>query len=187
MTSYWVRHRLLLTLTASIVLAIIISLLFVYPYVEQRAVNYNSQSLFKNTHIDFIAPEPSYEQVSELPDTHGVEAVFPFYLTKASVTINGKSRTTTVLITDQNQLLEGSMYNSSRLIQQSGSSVENPILVDWQFCKETGAKVGDSISFEIGAEIQEFKIAAIYAFSVCMKRQLFCWVALNTIRTRKMC
>lgn len=162
MTSYWVRHRLLLTLTASIVLAIIISLLFVYPYVEQRAVNYNSQSLFKNTHIDFIAPEPSYEQVSELPSTHGIEAVFSFYLTKVPVSVNGKSRTTTVLITDQNQPLEGSMYNSSRLIQQSGSSVENPILVDWQFCKETGAKVGDNISFEIGAEKQEFKIAAIY-------------------------
>lgn len=166
MTSYWVRHRLLLTLIASIALAVIISLLFVYPYIEQRAVNYNSQSLYKNTDIDFIAPEPSYEQISELPGTHGIDAVFPFYLTKTSVSLSDKTRTTTVLITDQNQSLERSMYNSSRLIQQSGSSVENPILVDWLFCKETGAKVGDTVSFVIGAEIQEFKIAAIYESNV---------------------
>ena len=162
MTSYWARHRLLLTLAACAVLAIIVSLLFVYPYVEQRAVNYNSQSLYKNTDIDFIAPEPSYEQVSELPGMHGIEAVFPYYLTKTSVSVNGKSRTTTVLITDQNQSPENSMYNTARLIQQSATSVENPILVDWQFCKETGAKVGDTVSFEIGAEIRDFKIAAIY-------------------------
>ncbi len=162
MTSYWARHRLLPTLAVGIVLAIIVSLLFVYPYIEQRAMNYNSQSLYKNTGIDFIVPEPSYEQVNELPGTHGIEAVFPFYLTKAPVSVNGKSRTTTVLITDQNQSLEDSMYNTGRLIQQSGSLVENPILVDWQFCKDTGAKIGDTVSFEIGAEKQDFRIAAIY-------------------------
>lgn len=162
MTSYWARHRLLPTLAVGIVLAIIVSLLFVYPYIEQRAMNYNSQSLYKNTGIDFIVPEPSYEQVNELPGTHGIEAVFPFYLTKAPVSINGMSRTTTVLITDQNQSLENSMYNTGRLIQQSGSSVENLILVDWQFCKETGAKVGDTVSFEIGAKTQDFRITAIY-------------------------
>ncbi len=162
MTNYWARHRLLLTLAVSILLAAIIGMLFVYPYFEQKAVNYNSQSLYKNTDIDFVVPEPSYEQVNDLPSTHGIESVFPFFLTKAPVSINGRSRTTTVLITDQNQSLEASMYNPTRKIQETGSSVDNPILVDWQFCKETGAKVGDAVSIEIGAEKREYRIAAVY-------------------------
>lgn len=163
MINYWVRHRLLYTLIASILLAVIISLLFVYPYFEQRAANYNSQSLYKNTDIDFIVPEPSYTQVHDLPGTHGIESVFPFYLTKAPVSVNGKTaRTTTILITDQKQNLDNSMYNHNRLIQQSGLSVDNPILVDWQFCKETGAKVGDTVSFEIGTVTKEYKVIAVY-------------------------
>ena len=70
MTGYWIRHRLLATLVLCAAVALISSLLFAFPYVNQRANNYNAQSIYKNSDIDFIAPEPSFDQVKDLPGTN---------------------------------------------------------------------------------------------------------------------
>ena len=96
MGGYWIRQRLFLTLIVTAAVALITSFLFVYPSIMQRAEAYNSQSIYKNTDIDFIAPEPSFEQVDDLPGTNGIDKVFPFFSTKAQVNVNGTSRTTTV-------------------------------------------------------------------------------------------
>ena len=66
MKGYWVRHRLLLTIILCIVSAMVVGLLFAFPHIAQQASNYNAQSIYKNSDMDFIAPEPSYEQVTEL-------------------------------------------------------------------------------------------------------------------------
>ncbi|MCQ2081765.1 MAG: hypothetical protein MJZ11_08900 [Lachnospiraceae bacterium] len=162
MTGYWIRHRLIFTLILSGAMAAIIGLLFVFPYVSQKANDYNSQSIYKNSNVDFIVPEPSVEQVAELPGTNGIDTVFPFYMTKMAVDINGSSRTTTVLLSDQFQNIENTMYSANRLIDASKSEFENPICVDWQFCNETSAKIGDTVSITIGGNKIDYKISAIY-------------------------
>lgn len=162
MTGYWIRHRLLPALIVNIVIAIIAVLLFVFPFVLQQADNYNSQSVYKNTSIDFIAPEPSFEQINELPGTNGIDKVFPFFLTKTLVNTEGTSRTTTVLLSDKFDNVDITMYNSTRLIKKSDYDFDNPILVDWQFCKDTSSDIGDTISFSIGDANVEYKIFAIY-------------------------
>ena len=162
MLGYWVRHRLFPTLILCAAVALILSLLFAFPYVNQRANSYNSQSIYKNTDVDFIAPEPSFNQVHDLPGTNGIDKVFPFYLTKTSVNVNGNSRTTTVLLSNEFDNVDSTMYNSQRLIEKSASDYDNPILVDWQFCHDTSAKIGDTISFTLDGESVEFRIYAIY-------------------------
>ncbi|MBP3796642.1 MAG: hypothetical protein J6I46_02545 [Ruminococcus sp.] len=162
MTGYWIRHRALLSILLSAVIAVVAGLLFVFPFISQIADNYNSQSVYKNTSIDFIAPEPSFEQISELPGSNGIDKVFPFFLTKTSVTAGGKSRTTTVLLSDSFENVDITMYNGKRLIRKSGSEYDNPILVDWQFCKDTSTDIGDTVSFTIGDTTAEYKIYAIY-------------------------
>ena len=162
MRGYWVRHRLILTLIMSVALAAITGLLFVFPYISQQANAYNSQSIYKNTDIDFIAPEPSEEQISDLPGTNGISAVFPYFLTKTQISVNGTSRTTTVLLSDKVQNVDITMYNSERLIEKASNEYENPILVDWQFCKDTSAKIGDTVTIGIAGNQVEFKIYAIY-------------------------
>ena len=162
MASYWTRHRLLQTVIMSAVIALVASFLFVYPSILQNASLYNSQSIYKNTKIDFIAPEPSFEQVNDLPGTNGIERVFPYYLTKTQVSVNGVQRTTTVLLSDRIADAEITMYNQERLIEQSKTEYDNPILVDWQFCNETSSKIGDSVSFSIGGVSTEYNIYAIY-------------------------
>lgn len=161
MTGYWIRHRALLSIILSAAIAIIAGLLFVFPFISQIADNYNFQSVYKNTSIDFIAPEPSFEQISELPRNNGIDKVFPFFLTKTSVNTDGKSRTTTVLLSDRFENVDITMYNSKRLIKKSDSDFENPILVDWQFCKDTATDIGDTVSFSMGDTTAEYKIYAI--------------------------
>ena len=162
MKSYWVRHRLLLTVALCIISAVVAGLLFAFPYINQQASDYNSQSIYKQSDMDFIAPEPSYEQVSELSGSNGIENVFPFFLTKTQVTVNGISRTTTVLLSDQFQNVGITMYNDARIIEKAAIDQENPIWVDWQFCHDTGAKIGDTVSFSMNGTIAEFHISAIY-------------------------
>lgn len=162
MTVYWMRHRALYTLLLSVAIAGMTVLLFIYPYVGQRASEYNSQSIYKNTDIDFIAPEPSFEQIAEFSGTHGIDKVFPFYMTKVQVSVNGTSRTTTVLLSDQFQNVDITMYNNNRLIEKSSVTFDNPIWVDWQFCHDTSASVGDTLSFVINGENIGYRIYAIY-------------------------
>lgn len=162
MNGYWIKHRAFLSMLICVVLAVIVDLLFVFPYISQIADNYNSQSVYKNTSIDFIAPEPSFEQISELPGSNGIDNVFPFFMTKTSVTAGGKSRTTTVLLSDDFENADFTMYNNKRLIKKSDSDFDDPIFVDWQFCKDTSTDIGGTILFSIGDTTVEYKIYAIY-------------------------
>ena len=162
MSGYWARHRLLFTLIVCVAIALITSMLFVSPCVLRQANYYNSQSIYKNSDIDFIAPEPSFDQVTELPGNNGIDKVFPYYLTKTQVNVNSTSRTTTVLLSDQFQNVGMTMYNDARLIEKTGVTYENPIFVDWQFCHDTSAKLGDTISINLGGSTVEYTITAVY-------------------------
>ena len=162
MTGYWFRHRALWSIIISVVIAIVTAILFVFPFVIQIADNYNSQSIYKNTKMDFIAPEPSYEQINELQGTNGINKIFPFFITKLPVSIGSKSRTTSVILSDQLDNIDITMYNDTRLIDKSNTEYDNPILVDWQFCKDTSAEIGDTVTFSFGGTENEYQIYAIY-------------------------
>ena len=162
MAGYWVRHRLLPTILMSAAIALVTSFLFVYPSIQRQANDYNAQSIYKNSGIDFIAPEPSFNQTSDLPGTHGIDKVFPFFLTKTRINVNGTQRTTTVLLSDQLQNFDITMYSKSRLIERADTEYDNPVIADWQFCHDTGAKIGDTLSLTMGEENIEFRISAVY-------------------------
>lgn len=162
MAGYWIRHRLAQTLILGLVVGLVAALLFAYPCILGQAERYNSQSIYKNSEIDFIAPEPSFEQVRELPGTHGIDKVFPFFLTKTEVVVNGNSRTTTVLLSDQMQNVDFTMYSPARLIAKFSSQINKPILADWQFCHDTSASLGDTVTIMIGGTPVDFTISAIY-------------------------
>ena len=162
MSNYWIRHRLIWTLVLCVATALIASVLFVFPYIIQRASCYNLQSVYKNTCIDFIVPEPSFDQVNNLPGTNGIDRIFPFFVTKTQVEVNGKSRKTTLLLSDQFQNIDITMYNDKRLIDKSNIAFDNQIFADWQLCHDTGAKIGDTVSFAVGGVNKKFTISAVY-------------------------
>ncbi len=162
MVSYWFRHRFFFTVLFTAAVALIAVILFVFPFISNRANSYNEQSVYKNSSVDFIAPEPSFEQIKELPGSNGIDKVFPFYMTKTSVEINGSSRTTTILLSDQFENTDITMYNDKRLIEKSSQDYDNPVFVDWQFCYDTKAKLGDKVMIPLNGQPVEFRISAIY-------------------------
>jgi hypothetical protein len=52
MKNYWARHRLLATVVLCIVSAVVAGLLFAFPYINQQASDYNSQSISKIQKMD---------------------------------------------------------------------------------------------------------------------------------------
>lgn len=162
MLGYWIRHRLFFSVILSIAVAWITSFLFAFPYIMQRANSYNTQSIYQNTSIDFIAPEPSFEQVDKLSGNNGIDKIFPYYLTKTSVNVKGVPHSATVLLSDEFQDIDITMYGEKRLIEQSDQEFEHPIFVDWRFCQDTSAAIGDTVSFSIAGRNVEYRIYAIY-------------------------
>lgn len=162
MIGYWFRHRLVFSFLMAILLGTITAILFAYPTVKRSAQLYDEQSVYNNSKIDFIVPEPSYAQIDELPGQNGIDKIFPFYITKTEVKTPDTSRTTTVLLSDQMDNIDITMYNDNRLIEKSKKSIENPAFVDWQFCKDSNAKLGDTITITVGEELVNYTIAAIY-------------------------
>lgn len=162
MAGYWIRHRFQYSLIICAALAFVTAFLFVTPYIMQRASRYNSQSVYKNSEMDFIAPEPSFDQVSDIPGTHGIDKIFPFFLTKTQVEVNGDQRSTTVLLSDQLDNVDITMYNPDRLIEESSTEYDNPVFVDWAFCHDTSSGIGDKITITIGGESIDYTISAIY-------------------------
>lgn len=162
MLGYWTRQRCLYTVVLSVVISFIASILIIYPNILDAAHTYNSQSIYNKTKIDFVAPEPSFQQIDELPGTNGINQIFPFYLTKTEVKVNGKSRITNVIMGDSFENLDFTMYNNSRIIEQSHTQYEKPILVDWQFCHDTAAHLGDKVTLSINGDTEEYQIYAIY-------------------------
>ena len=159
---YWIRKRFIATMLVCCVLAAISVLLFVIPAIKKQAEIYNSQSVYKNSKIDFIVPEPSFDQVSELPGTNGIDKVFPYFLTKTQVEVNGTSRTSTVLLSDQFDNIGFTMYNPDRLIAKSKTEYDNPIYIDWQFSHDTSAGIGDTVSISVAGNKMDFIVSAIY-------------------------
>lgn len=162
MTGYWIRHRLLYTVILCVVIGIVDVLLFASPYIHERSEDYNAQSVYKKSDIDFIAPEPSNDQIESLEGKNGIDKIFPFYMMKENVDVNNKSRSTTVLLSDRFNNVDMTMYNKSRLIKKAKSSFRNPILVDWQFCHDTSSDIGDIVSLNVAGSMVKYKIYAIY-------------------------
>lgn len=162
MVNYWLRNRLLLSIAFVIATVLVISLAFVSPYMQDQASEYNAHSMYKNTTIDFIAPDPSFAQVDELSDNHGIERVFPYYATKSELSVKGKIRSTQVLLSDRLENMDLTMYNDARLIQRADIAYDDPIYVDWQFCQDTGANIGDEVTIPLGDWTAKYTIAAIY-------------------------
>lgn len=162
MLGYWARKRLLLSSIFCVGLAIISSILFIFPAIEKQANIYNSQSVYHNSRMDFIAPEPSFSQIDELENAYGIDKTFPFFLTKTAVHVNGISRTTTVLLSDRFENVEITMYNPERMILESKTKYDNPIYVDWLFYKATSAKIGDIVTINICGVDYDYSIQAVY-------------------------
>ena len=140
MIGYWVRQRAVATVIFSIIIAMIASVFVTFPLMLQKAYRQNAKSLYEKTRIDFVVPEPSLDQVMELPGTGGIDSVFPFVFTRTNVNIQGITFMSAVLLSDHFENIDITMYNEERLIKQAEIEYDNPAFVDWGILQNTFRK-----------------------------------------------
>ena len=162
MFKYWIKNRFLLDLIVPCVLVLLMVFAFITPMFNGIGEATLMQSIYKNEKMDFDIPSPSFAQIEQLENESFIESVFPYYYTESDVSVNGKTRETNLFFSDAMDKLGQTMYCSSRMIEKSNKDFENPILVDYQFVKDTGAKFGDTVSVTFGTTKIDFQIAAIY-------------------------
>jgi len=159
---YWLKNRFVANLITTTVLLTAVFSLFVYPFMRDRLNEYNDISVFVNTNIDFDIPEPSVEQVVELWNKEFIHSIYPYFLDEQHVLFNNRTRRTSILFADLSSG-EFAMYNSSRLIEGSLTTWRtNQAYIDFAYHRETGAQVGDTISFPIMDEDMDFVVTAIF-------------------------
>jgi hypothetical protein len=162
MVMYWIKNRTLVNLITSTALIALIVFGFVFPYLQRALNEYNEISTYENTDIDFDVPDPSIEQVSVLMEEPFISALYPYYMDALQVEVNRKTRTTNVIMADIS-LGSFAMYNPARLIEKIEYSYEsNQAFVDFEFQKSTGAKLGDTLTFDFLGQEFSFKIVAVY-------------------------
>ena len=167
MVKYWIKNRFLLDLIVPCILVLLVAFAFIEPMFDGVGEARLMQSIYANEKLDFDIPSPSFSQIEQLQNEDFIESVFPYYYTESDVVINGKTRETNMFFSDSMDKLEQTMYCSSRIIEKSNKDFENPILVDYQFIKDTGAKLGDTVSVIFGTTKIYFQIAAIYETNTC--------------------
>jgi hypothetical protein len=147
--------------TLSFILAIISSFIFVKNGIDLVASRYNSCSIYENSGCDFIIPSPGDEQVDELQGKDFINTVVPFYYTQTTTYVGSKSGNDNVIMMDNYELIENTVYCNSRLI--SGKEVINhSAMVDYTYAKKYSVQIGDKIKVVFGKNICEYEVCGIY-------------------------
>lgn len=162
MIKYWAKNRLLFDILVPIILVLLVAFAFISPMFEIIGEANLMQSLYNNDKLDFDVPSPSYDQIAQLEAETSIESVFPYYYTEVDLSVNGKTRETNLFFSDAFDKLDQTMYCDERRIEVSKETYSNPIFVDYEFIKDTGAKLGSTVSVSFGGTKIDFQIAAIY-------------------------
>ena len=145
MFGYWLKHRAPISVLLSVVLMAILLFGFVSPYINTSAENRNRLGVYENTEIDYDIPQPTKEQLQEISELPFVTATFGYYYTESSVEVNGKSIMTKILLSEDLDNLDYTMYSADRLISYTEKPYDNPVYIDYAFAQENGVSLGDTL------------------------------------------
>jgi len=166
MFKYWLKNRFLLDILAPVALVVIAAFVFVAPMFGDLGEARLDISLYENEKLNFDVPSPSYDQVSQLENESFITSVFPYFYTKTNLSVDGKTRETNLFFSDAFDKLEQTMYCKSRVIETADQSYSNPVLVDYQFVQDTGARIGSTVSVTLGSSRIDFQVSGIYETNI---------------------
>lgn len=163
MFRYWLKNRSLFSVVSSILISLLVSIVFIPGIISDYAGANNELSIYEKTQIDFDVPSPGFAQVGELNEMGHIESVIPYYFTTKGTNHNNKAIVNIgMLMFDNFELLNKSMYNDLRAIDVSAKEVENPLFIDYGFAKKFGIKIGDELKFEFSGVSVPFEVFGIY-------------------------
>lgn len=166
MLKYWAKNRMLFDILLSVILVVVAAFAFIIPMFNNLGEARLNTSLYENEKLNFDVPSPSYDQVTQMEEENFIASVFPYFYTKTSLYIGDKTRETNLFFSPAFGNLDQTMYNESRLIETAKQTYSNPILVDYQFVQDTGAKIGSIVSVKFGLTKIDFQVSAIYETNI---------------------
>lgn len=166
MLKYWTKNRMFPDILIPVALLLAITIAFIVPLYETLGEVRLAKSIYENEKLNFDIPSPSFSQISQLESKNAIVSVFPYFYTKINLTVDGKKRETNLFFSDTFDKLDQTMYCKSRLIENGNELYSNPILVDYRFVQDTGAKIGSIVSVTIGVTKIDFQVAAIYETNI---------------------
>lgn len=147
----------------ALLLTFLLSLVLVRP-VSKAYIDYNYlKSYYVSSKIDFVIPEPGFDQVNELEndDANGIIEVTPYYsISRISVNEEEILNASGFIFGDANDL-EQSPYFSNNRIRGTKKVSAGQAVADKAFCLKYHCKLGDKVSFSIAQKTYTFTIEAI--------------------------
>ena len=162
MIRYWIKNRLYLDIAVPAITLLLVAVAFISPMLSGIGDAALIRGVYGNDKLDFNVSTPSHAQIDELESLPFIESVFPYYYRETDLTVNGVTKDTIIYFSDRFDRLDQTMYCESRLIERAREEYDNPLLIDFEFAKQTGAGLGDTVSAVFGGVRVEFQVAAIY-------------------------
>ncbi len=158
MVKYWLRNRLIYSVIVILLLSAIASFFFVEPNVEAHGENRLNKSVYEYSQIDFDIPSPTKEQLAEIEELDCVEDAFGYYYTESDIKINNKSVKSKMILSDDLDALNITMFNQLRLISESSDDLVNPLYIDYAYQQKHNLSLGDIVYFNN----IEFQVGRVY-------------------------
>lgn len=147
MFGYWIKKRFVISILISIILSFAYMAVFVVPYAKASSSNDLKRSVYENCNISYDIPSPTKEQLQAIEDLDFVDNTFGYYVTDATLNVNGINVNSSLMLSDCVDSIEMTMFNKERIIASANTDYENPIYIGNDFAEQYGINVGDEITY----------------------------------------
>ena len=147
MFGYWIKKRLFVSILISIILSLAYMAVFVVPYAKASSSNELKRSVYENCGISYDIPSPTKDQLQEIEALDFVDDTFGYYVTDATLNVNGTNVDSSLMLSDCVDSIEMTMFNKERIIASANTDYENPIYIGSDFAEKNGINVGDEITY----------------------------------------
>ena len=127
-------------------------------------MSFDIKALFNigRTSVDYIITAPSKEQVVEIQEQEGMEAVVPYVYRSVEIGHNGKSYESSLYVIEKAEDIQHTTFSDELRISGTIPSEKNTICISNDIAKNLGIKVGDNISVSVQSTEFTFRVAGIY-------------------------
>ena len=130
-------------------------------------------SVYSDSKIDFVVPSPSVQQLENMEKEEHINGVYPCYVVYTDFIMGTKNLSTYLMLVDNTEDLEKTMFKSGRIKSDSGALGENSLLIDEVFASQHGLKLGDSVKWSITAtQTVDLVVDRIYYANVIDNNQV---------------
>ena len=143
-----------------IIMNLLISFVFVSPYIDYKSEQYAYSSFYDNLQLDFNIPSPSRDQINELRRLNFIEKVIPYYYVGLDVNYSGNKRDSNILFFENMEDLKYIFSDNMEIYK--GIESQNAIFADYYLARDLSMDINGLADININGKKIELSIGGIY-------------------------